>query len=142
ALGRAGVRRVTEVEFGTPPGCVEERDDGVLATFRVRLGAYQTKLFGITVMPIVEPEQPSPMEFDVAVHELRRSYEEWERESTQIVTDNEVFDQLLDRSLRDLRALSTITPDGGTLAAGIPWYVTLFGRDSLIAAHQLLMVNP
>ena len=41
------------------------------------------------------------------MHELRRSYEDWERESTQIVTDNEVFNQLLDRSLRDLRALYT-----------------------------------
>jgi glycogen debranching enzyme len=27
------------------------------------------------------------------------------------------------------------------LAAGIPWYVTVFGRDALIASHQLLMVN-
>jgi glycogen debranching enzyme len=27
------------------------------------------------------------------------------------------------------------------LAAGIPWYVAVFGRDSLIASHQLLMVN-
>src|SRR5439155_901120 len=28
------------------------------------------------------------------------------------------------------------------LAAGIPWYVAVFGRDALITSHQLLMVNP
>ena len=37
------------------------------------------------------------------------------------------------RSLRDLRALYTRVGDGGILAAGIPWYVAIFGRDSLIA---------
>ncbi|MFL5767576.1 MAG: glycogen debranching N-terminal domain-containing protein, partial [Actinomycetota bacterium] len=141
-LGRDGLHRVTQVEFAPPPDTVEERGDDVIASFRVRLGAYQTKLFGITVMPIVEPQQPVPKEFDVAVHELRRSYEEWERDSTQVITDNEVYDQMLNRCLRDLRALYTTTPDGAFLAAGIPWYVTLFGRDSMIAAHQMLMISP
>jgi glycogen debranching enzyme len=95
----------------------------------------------LSVDPIVEDGQPSSVDFDHAVHELRRSYEEWERDSTQIVTDNELYNQLLDRSLRDLRALYTHTDDGAVLAAGIPWYVTVFGRDSLIASHQLLMVS-
>jgi glycogen debranching enzyme len=77
------------------------------------------------------------------VHDLRRSYEDFERDSTQVVTDNELFDQLLARCIRDVRALSTRTGDGHMmLAAGIPWYVTLFGRDALIASHQLLSVNP
>jgi glycogen debranching enzyme len=141
-IGRDDLYRVTRVAFAAVPDRIEVDDDVVTVGFRLHLGPYQTKLVGMTVEPIVGDDRPPPMEFDVAVHELRRSYEDWERESTQIVTDNEVFDQLLDRSLRDLRALYSQSPEGGTLAAGIPWYVTLFGRDSLIAAHQLLMVNP
>ena len=50
--------------------------------------------------------------------------------------------QLLEQGLRDLRALYTPTNGGGVIAAGVPWYVTTFGRDALVAAHQLLMVNP
>jgi glycogen debranching enzyme len=141
-IGRDDIYRVTRIAFASEPDRVDVDDEVVTVTFRLHLGPYQTKLIGMTVEPIVGDDVPPPMEFDVAVHELRRSYEDWERESTQIVTDNEVFDQLLDRSLRDLRALYTQTPQGGILAAGIPWYVTLFGRDALIAAHQLLMVNP
>ena len=141
-IGRDDIYRVTRIAFASKPDRVEVDDEVVTVAFRLHLGPYQTKLIGMTVEPIVGDDVPPPMEFDVAVHELRRSYEDWERESTQIVTDNEVFDQLLDRSLRDLRALYTQTPQGGILAAGIPWYVTLFGRDALIAAHQLLMVNP
>ncbi|MEX0754370.1 MAG: glycogen debranching N-terminal domain-containing protein [Actinomycetota bacterium] len=140
-LGVDDIQRRTRVAFASPPDVIEIEGDVAHVEFRLQLGPYQTKLVGMTVEPIVGEAAPEPMEFDVAVHELRRSYEDWERESTQIVTDNELFDQLLDRSLRDLRSLSD-EDEGGTPAAGIPWYVSLFGRDSLITAHQLLMVNP
>jgi glycogen debranching enzyme len=139
--GRDGVRRRTRVEFSTRPDRLETDGSLVHLAFRLTLGPYQTRLVGLTVEPIVGEERPPAMEFDVAVHQLRRSYEEWERECTEIVTDNELFNQLLDRSLRDLRALYTETDGGGILAAGIPWYVTVFGRDALIASHQLLSVN-
>jgi glycogen debranching enzyme len=139
--GRDGVRRITRIEFGARADRIDVDDLEATATFRVHLGPYQTKLIGLSVDPIIEDGRPSSVDFDHAVHELRRSYEEWERESTQVVTDNELFNELLDRSLRDLRALYTQSDDGAVLAAGIPWYVAVFGRDSLIASHQLLMVN-
>src|SRR5207244_4032134 len=64
------------------------------------------------------------------------------RACSEMVTDNEVFNELLERGLRDLRALYTRTNGLGIVAAGIPWYVTTFGRDALISGHQMLMVNP
>ncbi|HEY7400512.1 MAG TPA: amylo-alpha-1,6-glucosidase [Actinomycetota bacterium] len=140
--GRDGMHRRTVIGFASRPDELVDREGIVVATFRLHLGPYQTRLVGMTVDTLVGEEPAAPIEFDVAVHELRRSYEDWERDSTQVVTDNELFNQLLERSLRDVRALSTKTPDGIVLAAGIPWYVTLFGRDSLIASHQLLSVNP
>jgi len=141
-LGRDDVRRETRVALASEPTRVEIAGDLVNVNFKLRLGAGQTKLVAFTVEAVVGEEEPPTHEFDAAVHTLRRSYEEWDRESTQIVTDNEVFNQLLSRSLRDMRALYTKTEEGSVLAAGIPWYVTIFGRDALIAAHQMLMVNP
>ena len=44
-----------------------------------------------------------------------------------------------DRALGDLEALSMpdrLEPGRRLVAAGIPWFVALFGRDSLIAGHQ------
>jgi glycogen debranching enzyme len=140
-VGADGQRRRTRIAFALVPDRLELSDGLVTAVFRLHLGPYQTRLVGMTIEPVTDPDE-APLEFDAAVHGLRRSYEDWDRGSTQIVTDNEVFDQLLARSIRDVRALSTQTPDGVVLAAGIPWYVTLFGRDSLIASHQLLSVNP
>ncbi|HEX6231345.1 MAG TPA: amylo-alpha-1,6-glucosidase [Actinomycetota bacterium] len=139
--GRDDVRRITRIEFAAQPERIDVEGTMATAVFRLHLGPYQTKLVGLTVDPLEERSEPKAIDFDHAVHVLRRSYEEWERESTRIVTDNELYNQLLDRSLRDLRALWTQTGDGGILAAGIPWYVTVFGRDSLITSHQLLMVN-
>jgi glycogen debranching enzyme len=139
--GRDGAGLRTIVSFAGEPDELREDDGLVTAVFRLHLGPYQTRLVGMTVDTLIGDEPGSGIEFDVAVHELRRSYEDWERDSTEVVTDNELFNQLLGRSIRDVRALYTQTPEGGVLAAGIPWYVTLFGRDALIASHQLLSVN-
>ncbi len=141
-VGRDGVRRETRVEFGAAPDRIEVDGALVRVAFRLTLGSYQTRLVGMTIEPSTGEDRPPAVEFDAAVHQLRRSYEEWERDSTQILTDNELFNELLDRSRRDLRALSTEVDGERILAAGIPWYVTVFGRDSLISAHQLLTVNP
>ena len=49
--------------------------------------------------------------------------------------------RLVDQSLDDLSALrlTTAIDDGDTfLGAGVPWYLTLFGRDSLWAARMML----
>lgn len=140
--GRDGVRRVTRIGFGVEPDRIEVDGSIAVAVFRLHLDPYQTRLLTVAVEPVLGDRQRKAAEdFEHAVHELRRSYEEWERGSTQLVTDNELFNQLLDRSLRDLRALYTHVGDGGVIAAGIPWYVTIFGRDSLIASHQLLMLS-
>ncbi len=50
----------------------------------------------------------------------------------------------LERSLSDLNSLRMATPSMPTdtfFAAGAPWYLTLFGRDSLWAARMLLPVD-
>jgi glycogen debranching enzyme len=140
--GDDGVVRRTLIEFNPDPDRLEVVGDRIEADFVVRLASHQTKLISSTVEPVIDGVRPIAIEFDAAVHQLRRSYEDWERESAHIDTDNEVFNQLLVRGLRDLRALYTITDRGGVMAAGIPWYVAVFGRDALISAHQLLMVNP
>ncbi len=141
-VGRDGVSRTTVVTFSTEPDRAEIDGPLVRLAFRLTLGAYQTKMLGLTVEPVAGEEHPPSIDFDAALHRLRRSYEEWERESTDVVTDNELFNELVDRSLRDLRALYSVTEGAGILAAGIPWYVTVFGRDALIASHQLLTINP
>jgi glycogen debranching enzyme len=139
--GMDKVTRKTVIEFGAEPDRLDVVGDQVVAEFTLALAPHQTRLISMTVDPVIGEVRPLGVEFDSAVHHLRRSYEDWEQESTQITTDNEVFNNLLVRGLRDLRALYTSTDQGGIITAGIPWYVAVFGRDALIASHQLLTVN-
>jgi glycogen debranching enzyme len=140
-VGEDRIHRQTRVEFGVRPARIEVQGDLVHVSFRVHLPAHETTTIPLVVEPVVGGEYPPPGDFDEVVHALRHSYEEWERECTQIRTDNEVFDQLLVRGLRDLRALYTEMDGAGVLAAGIPWYVAAFGRDTLITSHQMLMLS-
>ncbi|MGH2830739.1 MAG: amylo-alpha-1,6-glucosidase [Actinomycetota bacterium] len=140
--GEDNVFRVTRVDLGAAPAVAEVDGGRVSVTFRLELGARYTRVLHITVEPIVGDERKPDISFESALHELRRSYEDWERGCTTIDTDNELFNRLLQRGMRDLRALLTETSDGRYIAAGIPWYVAPFGRDSLLTSHQILMVNP
>jgi glycogen debranching enzyme len=67
------------------------------------------------------------------------------RPKLEVRTDRPDFDRLFQRSLVDLDALQLRDPaavDDVFYAAGAPWYLTLFGRDSLWAARMALPVAP
>lgn len=68
-----------------------------------------------------------------------RTEPEWSR--PQVVADDRRVPALLGRALSDLGTLRLATrtaPEDVFLAAGAPWFFTLFGRDSLWAARMLL----
>ncbi|MDW8059286.1 MAG: glycogen debranching N-terminal domain-containing protein [Thermomicrobium sp.] len=60
----------------------------------------------------------------------------------RVRTDHEFLDRMVRRSLDDLRALVTPFPGGQLVAAGIPWFVAPFGRDSLIVSLQMMLFSP
>jgi glycogen debranching enzyme len=72
------------------------------------------------------------------------AYHAWSRGTTSIQTDHELFNLTLSRSLADLRLLINDGPgpDQRYVAAGVPWFTTLFGRDALTASLQALAFRP
>jgi glycogen debranching enzyme len=66
---------------------------------------------------------------------------EWRRRGPQIATADQNLAAVLDRSIEDLGALRIADPDHPeryVVAAGAPWFMTLFGRDSLLTSWMLL----
>jgi len=72
------------------------------------------------------------------------AYHAWERGTTSVASDHELFNLVLKRSVSDLRLLVNDGPGPGEryVAAGVPWFATLFGRDALIASFQSLAFRP
>jgi glycogen debranching enzyme len=141
-LGQDNVFRETRISFELEPDEVEVTGEKVCVRWQVQLEPSQTRVIALTVEPRIAGSRAPLETFDAAVHILRRSYEEWERGCTRIWTDNQLYNSLLTRAMRDLRALRTPTEHGDMVAAGIPWFVAPFGRDALMTCHQTLILNP
>jgi len=90
---------------------------------------------------------------DGCVHLLRdaesaieRELTDWKKVTTSVTTSNEDVYRLFRQSVEDMAALRL--PQMGEAqnefipAAGVPWFVTVFGRDSLIVSLQNLIVYP
>jgi glycogen debranching enzyme len=75
-----------------------------------------------------------------------RNIDEWQRTVLKIETSNEEFYRCYNQGVQDMAALRL--PLQGTdhmvfvPAAGLPWFVALFGRDTLIVSLQTMIVYP
>ncbi len=60
-----------------------------------------------------------------------------------IETDDELVNLILARGAADLRLLDTEGPGPGErfVAAGVPWFTALFGRDAILASYFMLPVS-
>ena len=79
---------------------------------------------------------------DDAGVDARESVEQWLSGRTHVRADDELFNRVLQRSLLDLRMLRSPLDHQEYYAAGVPWFCTLFGRDSLITALEMLAFDP
>jgi glycogen debranching enzyme len=82
------------------------------------------------------------LDFTAEVETLKEIYETWIGESTCFKIGDYVLNKIMETSTFDMRLLMQQQPHGLVITAGIPWYFTLFGRDSLITAMQTLSLNP
>ncbi len=80
----------------------------------------------------------------IAGEDPEAAHRAWHATSTAISSSHAAADRAFHRSMTDLRLLLDPGPSSGEryIAAGIPWYDTLFGRDSIITALQMLAVRP
>ena len=71
---------------------------------------------------------------------------DWLSKATVLTSANEDIYRLYRQSVEDMGALRLHDHDSGddfwVPAAGVPWFVTLFGRDSLVVGLQNMIVNP
>ncbi|HJW22722.1 MAG TPA: amylo-alpha-1,6-glucosidase, partial [Candidatus Limnocylindrales bacterium] len=71
-------------------------------------------------------------------------YTAWHDRCARIRSDGELLDLAIRRGIADLRLLQNDGPRAGEhyLAAGVPWFATLFGRDSIVTALESVPFMP
>ena len=168
-VGLDRVERFTHIAFSEAALSVEPvdqpRSDGsdVGAAVRLRwtlhMGPGETKTLSWTIWCTERPAPPNaadeptghadheamfPAVPRVSADEGAAAYHAWERGTTAVVSDHELFNLVIKRSVSDLRLLINDGPgkDQRYVSAGVPWFATLFGRDSLISAFQSLAFRP
>jgi glycogen debranching enzyme len=101
----------------------------------------------LQVTPVVHEEEFAPLHRcgqPVGRSAPLTRLEAWRRRLPIIDTEHAGFSALVDRSTRDLAALRLFDPDvpeRAVVAAGAPWFMTLFGRDSLLTSWMTMLID-
>jgi glycogen debranching enzyme len=127
-VGRDGVRRTTAIRVTPEPRGLEP--GGLVFDLELEPGG--------AIDLIVDFEMSERGDGELPVRVPRRHHEE----GTRVSSDDQLFDRILERSLNDLELLRSELDGQSYYAAGVPWFATLFGRDSLITSFQMLAFAP
>jgi glycogen debranching enzyme len=138
--GLDGIDRDTAIRFSHDP----ERMEGTSAQWQLNLPPFKRFQLQITVVPQVEAKhcRAGRADFAQQLRMRRDAYTEWESHSTHFNSSNSIFDQMMGNCKGDFHALQIPEGKEYVIAAGIPWFATLFGRDSVIASFQSLLLSP
>lgn len=127
----------------TAPAEVDEHG----LTFKMRIESHdrwETTL-RVSTMVIGTHGKPSALARERIPLDPAHDLEEWVRQAPVLECDWDPLKETYRRSLVDLAALrfAPITSGGRSLpAAGLPWFMTMFGRDSIFTSLQALPFQP
>ncbi len=140
---RSGVNRGMEIRFHQPTRVADD-----VVTFVVEVPARGEWSTCIEFAPVIDdvpfdPRYRCNEPVDLAAPSERLA--QWRRLVPQVETDHPGLKGVIDRSNEDLGALRIFDPEFPervVVAAGAPWFMTVFGRDSLLTAWMALLVDP
>ncbi len=137
--------RELRVEFSERPSAWHENG----ARFSWELGPGESARLRINLLvreseQDADPEQPDgePGGMEASEQEHHRSISDWMEGFPEVRSGNLLVEATMDRSLRDLRALRMQIDGHQFFGAGVPWFATLFGRDSLLCGLATLAYRP
>ncbi len=138
--GLDGVTRDTAIRFSPEPDQME----GTTARWQLALPPFKRFQLQCTVVPQVSGKhcRAGRPDFAQQVRLRREAFAAWESRSTHFNSNNRIFDQMIGCSKGDFHALQMPEGKEHVIAAGIPWFAAMFGRDSIIAAYQSLLLSP
>ena len=131
--------RRTRIVFDPPP--VRAGKSGV--SFQVHLEPGKDATYYWTIACEVDGDSQVEIKpYETVMQQSAIALERTRAQEPHIFTDNEQFNDWVNRSLADLHMMRTETRYGPYPYAGVPWFSTVFGRDGIITALQCLWFDP
>jgi glycogen debranching enzyme len=135
--GLDGVRRMTQIGFSAAPSRLEPRE----AIYDLELPPGRTTVVELRI-DCETGSLPREVDFSSALARASAELDGRFDRSARVTSSSELFDDWVTRSLADIVMMTSETADGSFPYAGIPWFSTVFGRDGIVTAYQLLWVQP
>ncbi len=136
--GLDDLERRSVIRFDPAPEIVEEQK----ARFRLSVAPGKRAAVFFTVTCEAEIQEPPARRFFVCMREAQRALRSASARAASVETSNQIFDEVLCRTMADLYMLITDKEQGPFPYAGIPWFSTAFGRDAIITAIEMLWIDP
>jgi glycogen debranching enzyme len=129
---------------------VPDRIDGHAVTFDLALEPNECRQIRICLAMSESSDRPNTRLANESVHRdlpavaqaFRHESQEWLSHEAEFRSDSLLLTKVMRRSLLDLHMLKSTIANDVYFAAGVPWFVALFGRDSLVTALQTLAYGP
>ena len=124
----------------------EASTDGL--RFRATVPARGKWATSVIVVPLVNGQPPADPFTEARLPRHRegvRRHRAWEENVPQVTVTDSNLQAVLNRSQSDLGSLRIFDdhhPGRVAVAAGAPWFMALFGRDSLLSSYMSLLVSP
>lgn len=114
------------------------------ATFEITVppGERRTIYMRIACERTEAPGESFSRQFLKSLRESMQSLKQARARGATVRSSNQLFDEVARRSVADISMLSTDTEYGPYPYAGIPWFSTVFGRDAIITALEILWLDP
>jgi glycogen debranching enzyme len=120
--------------------------DDIVWDIRIEpLGEWHT---GVEVLVHVDDEvkEPTHDTFGEPERQATKVLEKWEADVPHVVQGNDVVWHVIGKSVVDLASLRLQAcvkgNDFSLPAAGLPWFMAIFGRDTLFTSYQSMWVGP
>ena len=140
--GLDNVSRFTEITFDPAPKALSNRR----ASFALQLAPDESVKLEVRITCGLDEPRTAivshPQNFHTALGIRHNEITEAKSSWATITASHELFELLLRRSAADLTSIIGQTERGSFMMAGIPWFATLFGRDSILTSLSVLQFNP
>lgn len=132
------VTRTTTIQFEPAPARLGDR----YARWDLDLDTIDQANLVMRIACAMSDAPPEPPRLIPAFRSLRRARNGRLRDRADLASSNNLFNTVIDRAVADIDMLLSDTEYGLYPYAGIPWYSTIFGRDGIITAMELLWAAP